>query len=267
MPETKWIDSVPGPDAPIAEPAGLRRAAATGSPPATRSPASSATAGVAAPRSTCSSRPPGGGRVLRIRYPREDDCTNPTKLRSRATAETRGLTRGHLITSQKAALAMFEVLCSLADTFEAMDETAEVWEWIQHLLRAAGRTRGDCPDDNGPGYHGLKRLQEHDYTQAARHRPAARRRGDAIRPFPMLFEDDQTGDLYVPARHLAVFLKYEVGVDKVDADRIQSWLDEVGGKRCEVERWDRTDRQREDHVKLVLYRLPTAPPAGDEADA
>ena len=174
-------------------------------------------------------KPPGGGRMLRIRYPREDDCSNPSRLRSRATAETRGLTRGHLITSQKAALAMFEVLCSLADTFEAMDETAEVWEWIQQLVRAAGRERGDCPDEKGPGYHGLRRLQDHNYTRRLVTDPPRDSKGDVIRPFPMLFEDDQTGDLYAPSGHLAVFLKYEIGVDKVDADRIQSWLDEVGG--------------------------------------
>jgi hypothetical protein len=50
----------------------------------------------------------------------------------------------------------------------------------------------------------------------------------------MLFEDNQTGDLYVPARHLAVFLKYDVGVDKVDADRIQSTNSGGGVARSSV---------------------------------
>jgi hypothetical protein len=267
MPATKWLEDVPGPDAPLADQQEFVRRG-YGLPDDYTVPRVVRHGGRGGTALDVFIRPPGGGRELRIRYPREDDCSNPTRLRSRATAETRGLTRGHLITSQKAALAMFEVLCSLADTFEAMDESAEVWEWLQLLVRAAGRTRGECPDANGPGYHGLKRLQEHDYSKRLVTDPPLDGKGNAIRPFPMLFEDDQTGELYVPARHLAVFLKYEVGVEKVDPDRVQSWLAEVGGRRCEVERWDRTDRQREHHVKLVLYLLPgDGPEAGGGDDA
>lgn len=265
MPETKWIDSVPGPDASItAQRTFIRRGYGLSADyEIDRVVRRGGRGGTAL---DVFIKPPGSGRQLRIRYPREDDCQNPVKLRGRAAADTHGLTRGHLITSPKAAQAMFEVLCSLADAFDAMDETAEVWEWIQHLLKVAGRTRGTCPDDSGPGYPGLKRLQDHDYTRRLVTDPPTDQEGRPIRSFPLLFEDDDTGDLYVAARHLAVFLKYEVGVDKVDSDRIQSWLDELGGRRCEVERWDRSDRQREHHIKLVLYRLPAAPPAEGEAD-
>jgi hypothetical protein len=161
MPETKWIDTVPLLDAPIAEQRTFVRRG-YGLPAGYEVDRVVRHGGRGGTALDVFIKPPGEGGVSRIRYAREDDCQNPARLRGRAAADTRGLTRGHLITSPKTAQAMFEVLCSLADTFEAMDETAEVWEWIQHLLRTAGRTSGDCPDDNGPGNSGLKRLQEHD---------------------------------------------------------------------------------------------------------
>jgi len=72
-------------------------------------------------------RPPGGAE-LRVHYEEERHCRHADTLRGQAAADTDGLTRGDLITT-KAAPAIYEALCSLADTYERMDDRAQTWEW------------------------------------------------------------------------------------------------------------------------------------------
>jgi hypothetical protein len=188
--------------------------------------------------------PPGGGRPLRIQYAKESDCTNPVKLRAQAAGDTRGLTRGTLINSPKAALAMYEALCSMADLVEAIDEDAEVWEWLEHLERVAATTVG-APHDHAA----LKRLQGYDYSKRLVLDPP-----DGARIIPMVLLDDRTGDRYISARHMAVFLRYDIGIEDVGSyDQIVTRLDRVGGKRVVSQVWN---GDRSDKVTLVLYRLP-----------
>jgi hypothetical protein len=224
-------------------------------------------------------RAPGEGGELRIAYPRESDCSNHVKLRSRAVADTRGLTRSALITSQKTALAMYEAMCSMADHFEAADERAQTWEWVQQLRRVAQTTTGK-PDS----YWALRRLQDHDYSkslvQDPPREPLRGKDGTTLRdadgrplygkpqrPVPVLLHDDTTGDYYVTARHMAVFLRWDLGVEGAgDDDRILTRLSEIGGERLPVQEWDKPGRDREHKVTLVLYRLPNDPPPDDEEE-
>jgi hypothetical protein len=149
-------------------------------------------------------RPPGEGRELRIHYEKESDCSNPNKLRARAAADTCGLTRGELINSPRAALAMYEALCSLADNFEAADQEAQTWEWVQQLHRVAGQTTG-----RDESYQSLKRLQDHDYSKRLVQDPPTVRKQDGtvitLKPTPLLLVDEADGHVYITARHMAVF--------------------------------------------------------------
>ena len=73
----------------------------------------------------------------------------------------------------------------------------------------------------------------------------------------MLLHDDATGGFYVTARHMAVFLRYDLGVEDAGSDdRILSRLSEIGGERVFADEWDSTTRERVHRVRLVLYRLP-----------
>lgn len=197
-------------------------------------------------------RPPGDGDELRISYERESDCTNHVRLRAQAAADTRGLTRGSRINSPKAALAMYEAMCSLADHFEAADQRGQTWEWVQQLRRLAIVTTG-APTS----YWALRRLQDHDYSKRLVQDPPRDDRGKSQRPLPMLLIDDATGHAYITARHMAVFLRYDLGVeDAGDDDRILTRLSKIGGERLDVQEWDSTGRDRRHKVTLVLYRLP-----------
>jgi hypothetical protein len=203
-------------------------------------------------------RPPGGGAELRINYVRESDCCNPVKLRSRAAADTCGLTRSTLLTSQKAALAMYEAMCSMADHFEAADERAQTWEWVQQLRRVAAITTGDHDS-----YWALRKLQDHEYSKSLVQDPPRDQKGKPIRPIPMLLVEE-AGPAYITARHMAVFLRYDLGVEDAGSDdRILTRLTQIGGERVEAQEWDSTGRDREHKVTLVLYRLPD-PDGGDE---
>jgi hypothetical protein len=203
--------------------------------------------------------PPGDGQELRINYERESDCTNPTKLRAQAAADTNGLTRAHRVTSQAAALAMYEAMCSLADGFEAADQRGQTWEWVQQLRRMAAGTSG-----RHDSYWALRRLQDHDYSKALVQDPPVDGRGKRQRPVPMLLVDE-AGCEYVTARHMAVFLRYDLGVEDAGSDdRILTRLAEIGGERVDAEEWDSSGRDRQHKVRLVLYRLPEeAPDAAD----
>jgi hypothetical protein len=195
--------------------------------------------------------PPSDGDELRIHYERESDCMNPTRLRAQAAADTRGLTRAWRINSQKAAGAMYEAMCSMADNFKAADQRAQTWEWVQQLRRVAAITTGSPQD-----YWALRRLQDHEYSKSLVQDPPRDVRGKPQRPIPMLLHDEATGH-YVTARHIAVFLRYDLGVEDAGSDdRILTRLSEIGGERLLADEWDSTKREREHRVRLVLYRLP-----------
>ena len=104
--------------------------------------------------------PPGNGGDLQIHYEREKDCYSWQTLAGRAAADTRGLTRGRLISSQKAALAMYEAMCSVAEHFDAADLDGQTWEWMAQLRRVGAVTSGSLET-----YVSLKRLQDHDYSR------------------------------------------------------------------------------------------------------
>ena len=197
-------------------------------------------------------RPPGDGEPLRIYYERETDCLNWQKLAGRAAADTRGLTRGKLITSQKAALAMYEALCSIADHFEGADQDGQTWEWVQYLERAAARIPG-APND----YRSLKRLQDHEYSKNLVQNPPVDGKGKPMRLTPALLHTEATDELYISARQMAVFLRYDLGVEDAGSDdQILTRLERIGGGRVDTQQWDSTGRDRKDKVRLVLYRLP-----------
>ena len=203
--------------------------------------------------------PPGDGDELRISYERESDCTSPVRLRAQAAADTKGLTRASRISSPKAALAMYEAMCSLADHFEAVDHDGQTWEWVQHLKRFAAIVPG-APSD----YWALRRLQDHDYSKSLVQNPPRDEYGKPQRPVPLLLRTEGTGELYVTARHMAVFLRIDLGVEDAGSDdQILTRLKRIGGDRIYAEEWDRPGRDREHKVRLVLYRLPD-PDAGDE---
>lgn len=200
--------------------------------------------------------PVGDGKPLRIHYERETDCSNPNKLRARAAAATRGLTRGGLINSPKAAQAMYEAMCSMADHFESADLDAQTWEWVQQLDRAAAQTPG-TPSN----YQSLKRLQDHDYSKRLVQDPPTDETGKTLKPVPVQLVDVTTGYRYVTARHTAVFLRYDLGVEDAGSDdQILTRLKQIGGERIEAEQWDAAGRDRRHKVVLVLYRLPDQDP-------
>jgi len=196
--------------------------------------------------------PPGDGAVLRIHYDRESDCWNHVKLRAQAASNTKGLTRGALISGPKAALAMYEALCSMADHFDAVDQDGQTWEWIQHLRRFALMLPG-APND----YWALRRLQDHDYSKSLVQNPPRDEWGKPQRPIPALLHTEATGELYVTARHMAVFLRYDLGVEDAGSDdQILTRLERIGGERVDAQEWDRPGRDRTHKIRLVLYRLP-----------
>jgi hypothetical protein len=199
--------------------------------------------------------PPGDGKELTVHYPRESDCRSWATLRGEAASQTKGLTRPVLIVSQATAMAMYEALCSLADNFEAADERGQTWEWVLQLHRVAATTIGSYES-----YWSLRKLQDHEYSKALVQDPPKDARGKPQRPVPLLLVDEATGT-YVTARHMAVFLRHDLGVeDKLDDGRIITRLSQIGGERIEAEQWDKSDRSREHKVTLVLYRLPTEEP-------
>jgi hypothetical protein len=201
-------------------------------------------------------KPPGNGDELRIDFERESDCANPIKLRTQAAAATSGLTRANRIT-QKAALAMYEAMCSMADNFKAADQRGQTWEWVQQLVRVAAQTLGDHED-----YWSLRRLQDHDYSRAlVQDPPIDDNDGKRHRPIPLLLVEP-SGDCYVTARHMAVFLRYDLGVEDAGSDdRILTRLAEIGGERITADQWDSSKRDRAHRIRLVLYRLPGEPEA------
>jgi hypothetical protein len=195
--------------------------------------------------------PPGGGQQLRIHYERESDCLHHQRLRGRAAADTHGLTRGRLLTGPKAASAMYEALCAMADHFEAADQDGQTWEWVQQVERVAARTDGEVTE-----YWALRRLQGHDYSRRLVVDPPRDEMGKPQRPQPILLHT-AADDLYITARHMAVFLRHDLGVEDAGSDdQILTRLKRIGGERVYAEQWDASGIERRHKVRLVLYRLP-----------
>src|SRR5689334_5855533 len=67
-------------------------------------------------------------------------------------------------------------------------------------------------------YQSLRRLQEHDYSKRLVQNPPTDRFGEPVRPIPLLLHDTETDRMYVTARHMAVFLRYELGIGDVGSD-------------------------------------------------
>ena len=52
--------------------------------------------------------------------------------------------------------------------------------------------------------------------------------------------------MYITARHMAVFLRYDLGVEDAGSDdQILTRLKQIGGERVPVEQWDSTGRDRD----------------------
>jgi hypothetical protein len=200
-------------------------------------------------------RPPGGGKPLRIHYEEERQCRDAVSLRGRAAGDTDGLTRGDLITG-KAAQSVYEALCSLADTFERSTDEMHTWEWVQQLLVVAEPITG-LTLTTAERYDALERLREHRYSRRTVQDPDNR-------AAPAVLVDREDGARYVPARHLSVFVRFELGVDPLPDDRLLSRMTMIGGSKRPFEQWnvDRTHKPR-----LVLYQLPQDDPASGENHA
>ncbi len=103
----------------------------------------------------------------------------------------------------------------------------------------------------------MKQLQDHEYSKRLVQEPPADKRGRPLRAVPLLLVDVATAYTYITARHMAVFLRYDLGVEDAGSDdRILTRLSEIGGARLDVEEWDSPGRDRQHKVRLVLYRLP-----------
>jgi hypothetical protein len=198
-------------------------------------------------------RPPGGGKELVIRYDEERHCRSAEALRGQAAADTDGLTRSDLIIG-KTAMSVYEALCALADTYSKMDVKALTWEWVQQLVASSEVITG-LGLGRDRRYDALKALKDHRYSKELVQTPN-------VPAVPVVLIDaDDDGARYVTARHLAVFVRFQLGVDVLSDDNLMSRMVEIGGQRRQLEQWnvDRTHK-----VRLVLYRLPEDDP--DEPD-
>lgn len=203
-------------------------------------------------------KPPGRGDHLVIRYEREVDCTNAGKLRAQAAADTNGLSRGDLLNPKGAAQSMYEALCALADTFDAIDERDTTLEWVQRLNAVASEVAAYTLSSLDPGsrYRALKELRDYPYSKQLVVNPALGQDNKPLRHAPPVLVDRNTGERYVTAWHFAVFLRHDVDVGPIADAGIASRLKAIGGDRLTVEQWPE-DRGGEDKkVRLVLYRLP-----------
>lgn len=207
-------------------------------------------------------RPPAGGKHIAIRYEEERQCRSAEALRGQAAADTDGLTRGDLIVG-KAAQSVFEALCALADTHEHMSDAAHTWEWLQELLARVDVITGHTLSPTKPDarFKALKALQARGYCKSLVTNPDHDKNGRAIRLSPPLLLDQGDASRWVTARHLAVFVRYDLGVD-VTETALWSRLVEVGCTRHQIEQ---RNSKRTDKVRLVLFRLP-ADDAGEDGD-
>lgn len=207
-------------------------------------------------------RAPGGVKPLVIRYDEERMCRDAGLLRAVAAASTDGLTRGDLITT-KSAPSVYEALCALSDAYERMDVKGQTWEWVQELLaRGAGVTGCTLnPAQPESRFLALAKLKRFSYSKSTVEHPGYTKDGKPIPSVPPLLVDSEDDSRWVTARHLCVFVRFDLGVD-VKEDAVFSRILELpGGKRQQVEQWspDRSQKHR-----LVLYRLPD--PAAEDPE-
>jgi hypothetical protein len=190
-------------------------------------------------------RPPGGKEIV-IRYAEERHCRSVDGLRGRIAADTNGICRARLIKGAPTALDIFEVLCEFADSYTAIDDRETTWEWIQELMASCEvETRFGLHREHR--YEALRALKRHRYTKALALEPTS-----TAAPLVLRDTDEPTAH-YITARHLAVFVRYQLAVEVATDDFIASRLIEVGGSRHPLQQWadDRSSK-----LKLVLYRLP-----------
>jgi hypothetical protein len=102
-------------------------------------------------------------------------------------------------------------------------------------------------------YDALAALRGHRYGRRIVLNPPTDGSGRPIYAVPAVLVDRDDGERYVTARHLAVFLRYDLGVEALSEDALLSRMRQIGGERRVVERWN-VDRTRK--LRLVLYRLP-----------
>lgn len=202
---------------------------------------------------------PEGAATHRVRWAEQRDAQTPRGLRSQASANTNGLTRAHLISTPKAALAVYEVLCSLAAALEDAGEVEQVREWISRLHVAAVRVDHDDLDRGGGRYRGLKAIKSWTYDRetirAHASDRAAGRAQAGTRPSPLVLHVERgrhAGD-WISCSHLGLFLRHEMGAERMTDARAAALIVEAGGRREEFQAWN---DGRTDKATRVLVRLP-----------
>ncbi len=151
-------------------------------------------------------------------------------------------------------MSVYEALCALADTYSKMDIKALTWEWVQQLLATSEVITG-LGLSRQRRYDALKALKDHRYSKELVQNP------NVPAAPAILIDADDGGAGYATARHLAVFVRFELGVDVLSHDNLMSRMVEIGGCRRVLEQWN-VDRKHK--LRLVLYRLPEDDP--DEPD-
>lgn len=202
---------------------------------------------------------PEGAATHKVRWAEQRDAQTARGLRSQASADTNGLTRADFISGPKAALAVYEVLCSLAAALEDAGEVEQVREWISRLRAAAVRVDHDDLDRGGGRYRGLKSIKSWKYDRETIRAHAADRasgRADAgTRPRPLVLHverGEHVGD-WISCSHLGLFLRYEMGAERMTDARAAALIVEAGGHREEFQAWN---DGRTDKATRVLVRLP-----------
>ena len=208
--------------------------------------------------------PPGDGKPVLIRYDEERLCRDAGTLRGQAARDTDGLTRGDLIVG-KAAQALYEALCSLAAVYAREDPCDLTHEWLQSLYASAEFVPGHTLDRDGR-YAALAALQSASYTRGrilAAQFAQAHHKDDVEPPKPplLLIERDPLAGVHITSRHLGLFVRLEMGAERISDSKAAGRVVELGGERHALQAWnlDRTDKKR-----LVLIRLPEDAEDGDE---
>ena len=166
---------------------------------------------------------------------------NPIRLRAQAAFDTKGLTRGSRIKSQKAAGSMYEAMCSMADN-----------------SRPPGPISAGSVEVGSPSPMGSRRSPG---------QPQDGSRGAVAAPGPRLLEEPGAGPATRPRRQAAAtdpaaaagrgdrllrhrpshggVLRYDLGVEDAGSDdRILSRLSEIGRQRLAADASGSTARAR-----------------------
>lgn len=181
------------------------------------------------------------GTVIRLDQMKEllklDDLavalTLGTAGRTKVPAKTRDELRG----------LMF-VFVEFAQVQAADDQRAEADEWIQRFLRASGGAVLDADmTDPAERYTVLGEMQDRRYSAHG---------GTAL-----IVRDTATGDLYLRASDLLVFVRESVGERGMTAQRLGPRMEQAGYQRRTLEQWKPgADRQSYRKRKVIAYRIP-----------